>query len=165
MPRLLAFTLLVSLPLGCTSRTEVTVKDDGRATTPPSVTITPPLAGEKGKDKPKPSPATFPPDDWTHRDLANYLEKKGFKVRVRPTPLGDTENRITVMFDVEHKGKEGALSVYRYTTREQARVGAGAMGDGGMNFGLFAIGVVAPHATTPQSEIEEMANKIREALR
>jgi hypothetical protein len=83
-------------------------------------------------------PKAFPPDDWTHKELAAHLAKKGVKVGVDGVPLYSTDGRTAAAFN-GGAGK-GAVLVYLCRDARQARETAGAMGAKAAHFGRFAVG-------------------------
>ncbi len=83
----------------------------------------------------------FPPADWTHKELADYLEKKKkVSVFVSPAQRFDGPGRLPAYFSENEPAKYPAVLVYKCDTAEIARAQAGAMGYGAFAFGHFAIG-------------------------
>lgn len=86
--------------------------------------------------------STFPPDDWTHKELAAHLAKKGVNLTVHAAGLPFTAHGLPVAFlhEPPDVGQPGVL-VYLCRDRQHAREFAGTMGVGAMTFGRFAIGL------------------------
>jgi hypothetical protein len=86
--------------------------------------------------------AVFPPDDWTHKELAEHLAKKGVKIVVHAAGLPYTSSGLPVAFlhEPPDVGQPGVL-VYLCRDRQHAREFAGTMGAGAFASGRFAIGL------------------------
>ena len=121
--------LLVAALSGCEKKSDTT-------TTTNSVGIPPPKSGG-GAEKEKGKAAEgFPPADWTHRELAGYLEQKGVKVEVQPSPFHSVAGQPASSFSA----KPGRVFVYLCPDIKTAREKAGSLEAGSFSAGRFAIG-------------------------
>jgi hypothetical protein len=147
--------LCALLVAGCSKQPEPTSAKNEPTTQPPP--------GQK-TDPPKP-PANFPPDDWTHKELASYLEQKGVKVGVRPAGLPFTSSGKPVSFF--HEGPDldrAAVVAYLFPDVKSAREQASSMGEGAFAFGRFAIGLPYPGGREGTRDVD-LLKRIAAALR
>jgi hypothetical protein len=87
---------------------------------------------------------TFPPDDWTHKDLASYLEQKGVAVRVGPGGLWDKPARPAASFS---RNDGEVVIVFLCADARAAKEAAAAGGESGFSFGRFAFRDYAQNGT------------------
>ncbi len=107
-------------------------------------------------------PATFPPADWTHRELAEHLGKKGVKVTVHLDPLHTTATRTAAwLYGVRVEDSTPLVLAYLCPNAREATEQAGAMGDGAFASGRFAIGLQG----TPTDGSRALLQRVRESLR
>ncbi|MBP3954962.1 hypothetical protein J8F10_06660 [Gemmata sp. G18] len=79
-----------------------------------------------------------PLDDWTHRDLAEHLKKKGVEVEVKHGGAYDQPGRPASAF---YNPKENAaIIVYLCSSAKEAKEVSGSMGEGSFSSERFAIG-------------------------
>lgn len=150
--RYAAFLLFV-LVLGCgkPSPTSEGKPDTGRAAN------TPTPAPDTGKPQ-----ESFPPAEWTHRDLAEHLGKKGVKVELSHAPIQDRPDRPAAFF---RDGNGHALVVYLCRDGQSARESAGSLPEGFAS-GRFAFGLVMGTAQDKDNrDAVALLGKIRQALR
>jgi|GEM_PF-6561737 len=105
-------------------------------------------------------PETFPPNDWTHSQLADYLTNKGVpKIRVQAYPLLSRPGAIAAkIIDSEYTD----FIVYLCEDERRAREQAGALGKGAFSKGRFAFGFLN---TTPTNDDKEVVPLIQAALK
>jgi len=125
--RATVLVLFAVLALGCNKAEPVAVKEEGGRAAAPTPTPVP----DKGKPE-----ATFPPDSWTHRDLADHLGKKGVKVEVSNAGIFDKPERPAAWFESADKA---TVIVFLCTDAKAAREAAGAETAGSFAFGRFAV--------------------------
>ncbi len=91
----------------------------------------------KGKEPPKVAGATpFPPDDWTHKELVEFLGTKGIAVHVRALP-GSPGRTVAALKPYEDKAE---VLVSLCADAKDAREQAGVLGGKSFSRGRFAFG-------------------------
>ncbi len=141
MNRALTFLLLISL--GCSSKSSDTGSGDKPTPDPPA-----PKDGKPNPPTPNDGKTTFPPDNWTHKELAAHLEQKGIKLNWKYAPFYDDATRTGATFNITlPKDRSASLAVYLFKTAEQAKEAARSPNDGirlknGFTFGRFSIGTL-----------------------
>jgi hypothetical protein len=93
------------------------------------------------KDHALKSEVSFPPPDWTHRELVDYLNRNGLKLAMtQPAIIRDAGNKLLSVF---HEGADVAspsVWVYICPDPQSAKDQAASMGEGGFAAGRFAFG-------------------------
>ncbi len=103
----------------------------------------------------------FPPDDWTHKELAEYLGTKGVKVEVRSASLHSKPGQIVAgLIKGEGAERAGVVATLCADSRA-ARDVAGSMGAGAFHRGRFAIGT----GNDPGAQDKDLLAKITAALK
>jgi hypothetical protein len=121
-----------------------------------------PASREKEKPAPEVKPlATFPPDDWTHKELAEHLGKKGVKVTVESAPLFNKPGQTLAVFTAGSEADRGKVGVYLCADAKMARELAGSMGGEAFAKNRFAIGT----GNDPNRFDRELLGKISDALK
>jgi hypothetical protein len=101
-----------------------------------------------------------PPADWTHKELAAHLGKKGIKVEINPAPLYNSDGRTGAAF--HGPGRDGGVVlVVLCRDEKQARETAGALGGKAFHRGRFAFGVIRKESP----ENEKLLDAVEAALK
>lgn len=137
---LLLFTFLC---VGC-SKPEVVSKNDP--------------ASKSGESNPT---AGFPPEAWTHRELASFLEQKGLKVRVEAKPVLSAPGRTVASLAVGEGDNLAAVGSILCADEKAAREVAGSFGAGAFHRGRFAFG----HGDNPNDRDRDLLKRIDAALK
>lgn len=164
-----AFVLVVAM-VGCEKSKPTEPASREAAKGEPSPVPTP-----KAELTPKAEPAPsgkqvqqspqFPPDDWTHKELAEYLGTKGVKVVVIPSPLHGRPGRVAAGFRPPGDDHTG-IGVFLCESALAAKEEAGAMGEGGFSKGRFALGGPAGISDPGQrARCADFLRKIADALK
>ena len=107
---------------------------------------------------------TVPPDDWTHKELAEYLGTKGVKVKVVPGPSLSRPGRVAA--GVGTPGDNIRLLVLLCDTPKIAKEEAGAMGGEAFSANRFAIGNGTDMGTPEQkARLDKLLKRISDALK
>ena len=99
----------------------------GSGATESTPTLSPSLSQPPLARKPV---AAFPPDEWTHKELAGYLGQKGVTVTVHPIPFWSTEGRIAAQLNEGLNPSNHSKSILTCLCRDTqaAKDQAGSMG-------------------------------------
>ncbi len=128
MSRLLVVALVV-FAVGCGSAGPL---DADKEKTKGSEPGRPPVANKAAP--------TFPPADWTHKELAEHLGKKGVKVTVEARPLLSQSSRIAAVLIGAAAEKRISVLAFVCSSPQDARDQAGALGGEAFSAGRFAFG-------------------------
>lgn len=98
-------------------------------------------------------------DDWTHKEIAEHLNRKGVKVTVSPAPVFDKPGRTAAYLYEKIGEKEQRVLAYLCTDAKGAKEQAGTMGEGAFVLGRFAIGQGKDDGS------EELLGRVQKALK
>ena len=132
--------------------------EDRRRKTGTGAGLTPPTTHPETPPPVLKQQKPFPPDDWTHKELAEYLGTKGVKVKVVPYTLHSQPGRIVAGFH-DREAEAVEVGVTLCATEEKAREEAGAMGEGAFYRRRFAFGAA------PNAKEQHLLKRIAEAMK
>ncbi len=145
--RWLVLVASLALPVGCEqpkSATSQPAKGDAPKVSP-------------GTDKPAP---TFPPADWTHKELVAHLAQKGVKVEVSSIPLYSSPGQPASYLNAPN----ACVVAYLCPDARAAREKAGSLGTGAFAIGRFAF-EKAPSTFGVERDDADLLARIQAALK
>lgn len=130
------FALAILSVVGCEH------KEESEATSPPSTTSSASAATAKNEES-KPTLSLSTINDWTHTELATFLEQHGVHVEVKSSSvLSSPERPVFILWGpLQGEGENvhaGAVIVYVCKDNRTALEQSGAMSKGSFTQGRFA---------------------------